>query len=157
MQHTPDFEEFARLAQEADLVPVYRQLLADTLTPVSAYCKLQWGPCSFLFESVVGGEKVGRYSFLGSDPFLQLDAYGRKVVLTEDGRRTEYEVDDPLDELQKKLEGFRRCTCRACRGFAAARWAMRVTMSSATPNTCRIRPRTIGTCPICRFRFTTGW
>jgi anthranilate synthase component 1 len=67
MQHTPDFEEFSHLAREADLVPVYRQLLADTLTPVSAYCKLQWGPCSFLFESVVGGEKVGRYSFLGSE------------------------------------------------------------------------------------------
>ncbi len=107
MQHTPDFEEFSKLSQTADFVPVYRQLLADTLTPVSAYCKLQWGPCSFLFESVVGGEKVGRYSFLGSDPFLQLDAYGRKVVLTEDGRRTEYEVDDPLEELEKKLAGYR--------------------------------------------------
>ncbi len=107
MQHTPDFEEFSRLAGEADLVPVYRQLLADTLTPVSAYCKLQWGPCSFLFESVVGGEKIGRFSFLGSDPFLQLDAYGRQVVLTQDGQRTEYEVDDPLAELGQKLAGYR--------------------------------------------------
>jgi anthranilate synthase component 1 len=58
-------------------------------------------------ESVVGGEKVGRYSFLGSDPFLQLDAYGRKVVLTENGDRREYETDDPLAELETKLAGYR--------------------------------------------------
>ena len=107
MPHIPDFQSFSQLAQEADLVPVYRQLLADTLTPVSAYCKLQWGPCSFLFESVIGGEKIGRFSFLGSDPFLQLDAYGNKVVLTEDGKRSEFQSDDPLAELEKKLAGFR--------------------------------------------------
>jgi len=107
MQHTPDFDAFSRYARQADLVPVYRQLLADTLTPVSAYCKLQWGPCSFLFESVVGGEKIGRYSFLGSDPFLQLNAYGKRVVLTQEGRRTEYEADDPLAELETKLAGYR--------------------------------------------------
>ncbi len=107
MKHTPDFEDFCRLAPQADLVPVYRQLLADTLTPVTAYCKLQWGPCSFLFESVVGGEKVGRYSFLGSDPFLQIDAYGRRVVITQEGKQTEYDVEDPLAELEELLKKFR--------------------------------------------------
>ncbi len=106
MQHTPDFEEFTKLAAQGDLVPVYRQLLADTLTPVSAYCKLQWGPCSFLFESVVGGEKIGRFSFLGSDPFLQMNAYGNKVVITQDGTREEYEAQDPLAELEQKLSQF---------------------------------------------------
>lgn len=107
MQHTPNFEDFSQLARQGDLVPVYRQLLADTLTPVSAYCKLQWGPCSFLFESVVGGEKIGRFSFLGSDPFLQLNAYGQRVVLTEDGKTTEYQAEDPLGELEKKLANYR--------------------------------------------------
>ncbi len=107
MSHTPDFAEFSRHAKVADLIPVYRQLLADTLTPVSAYCKLQWGPCSFLFESVVGGEKIGRFSFLGSDPFLQLDAYGHRIVLTQDGNRTEYEAQDPIAELENKLAGYR--------------------------------------------------
>src|SRR5688500_7714204 len=55
MQYFPDFATFTRLAPDVDLVPVYRQLVSDTLTPVSAYCKLQAMPHPFLFESVVGG------------------------------------------------------------------------------------------------------
>ena len=104
MKHRPDFEEFCRLAQEADLVPVYRQLMSDTLTPLTAYCKVQWGPCSFLFESVIGGEKIGRYSFLGSDPFLQLEAYGNEIVVTRDGKQERFDCDDPLDELGRRLD-----------------------------------------------------
>jgi len=103
----PDFETFSRLAQEGDLVPVYRQLLSDTLTPVAAYCRIQSGEHAFLFESVIGGEKVGRYTFLGSEPFLQLEAFGKHIVITEDGQRTERESDDPLQELQTLLDRFR--------------------------------------------------
>ena len=66
MPHRPTFDEFAALAQGHTVVPVYRRLTGDTLTPVSAFCKLQEGDWSFLFESVVGGERVGRYSFLGA-------------------------------------------------------------------------------------------
>src|SRR5262245_33878826 len=65
MKHRPDFDTFRKLAQSGKLVPIFRQLVSDTLTPVSAYCKIQSGNASFLFESVVGGEKIGRYSFLG--------------------------------------------------------------------------------------------
>jgi len=107
MQHFPDFETFSRAAREANLVPVYRQLVGDTLTPVSAYCKIQWGSSAFLFESVVGGERVGRYSFLGSDPFLQIEAYGRRVVITEGETRREFEADDPLKELETLLARYR--------------------------------------------------
>jgi anthranilate synthase component 1 len=107
MQHLPSFDTFAKLARDADLVPVYRQLVSDTLTPVSAYCKIQWGPGAFLFESVVGGERIGRYSFLGSDPFLQLDAYGRHVVITRPDGVEEYESDDPLQDLQDLLQKYR--------------------------------------------------
>ena len=85
--HRPDFDTFCDLSRRADFVPVYRELLSDTLTPLSAYCQTQWGPCSFLFESVVGGEKIGRYSFLGSDPFLQLEAFGNDVVVTRDNEQ----------------------------------------------------------------------
>ncbi|MGH7130138.1 MAG: anthranilate synthase component I family protein, partial [Planctomycetaceae bacterium] len=88
-------------------VPVYRQLVSDTLTPVSAYCKVRWGACSFLFESVVGGEKIGRYSFLGSDPFLRLDAYGHQVVVTRDSRTEQSEATDPLAELERLLAEHR--------------------------------------------------
>src|SRR6202049_4560871 len=81
MQYRPSFSEFVELARQATVVPIYRQLIGDTLTPVSAFCKIQEGDWSFLFESVVGGERLGRYSFLGSGPFLRFQAYGARVIL----------------------------------------------------------------------------
>jgi anthranilate synthase component 1 len=55
MRYFPSFQEFVELAGGHSVVPVYRQLIGDTLTPVSAFCKVQEGEWSFLFESVVGG------------------------------------------------------------------------------------------------------
>src|SRR6266702_1488543 len=81
MRHYPDYEHFVKLAQGKNLVPVYRQLVGDTLTPVSAFCKIQEGDWAFLFESVVGGERLGRYSFLGSGPFLHFQSYGHRIRL----------------------------------------------------------------------------
>jgi anthranilate synthase component 1 len=107
MKHRPDFETFSRLAEQGDLVPIYRQLTGDTLTPVSAFGKIDTGPCSFLFESVVGGERVGRFSFLGADPFLQFAAYENEVVLTTGVEVRRYSVDDPLKELERQLGPFR--------------------------------------------------
>src|SRR5438128_12688289 len=52
------------------LLPLYRDILTDLETPVSAYCKTARGPYSFLLESVTGGERVGRYSFIGIDPYM---------------------------------------------------------------------------------------
>src|SRR6478609_11800616 len=96
MRHRPTFDEFAALARRASLVPVYRQLVGDTLTPVSAFCKVQVEGPAFLFESVVGGERVGRYSFLGSDPFLTLSACGNRLVVTDGEKSEERESADPL-------------------------------------------------------------
>src|SRR3954462_4285163 len=79
MRHYPTFEEFVELSRHASLVPVYRQLIGDTLTPVTAFCKIQEGDWAFLFESVIGGERLGRYSFLGAGPFLLFEAFGRNV------------------------------------------------------------------------------
>ena len=107
MKHFPDFEGFSSLAGDSDLVPVYRQLLSDTLTPVSAYGRLNLGDSSFLFESVVGGEQIGRYSFLGTDPFLQLEAYGQNVVVTDSNGQKRYQALDPLDELATMLEKYK--------------------------------------------------
>ena len=76
----PDFETFQGLAAGAQLVPVYRRLVSDSLTPVTAFHKLDAGRCACLFESVVGGEKVGRYSFLATEPFFEIEAYGRRVT-----------------------------------------------------------------------------
>ncbi|MCY2968897.1 MAG: anthranilate synthase component I [Planctomycetota bacterium] len=103
----PDFETFSRLASQGSLVPIYRQLVADTLTPLSAYSKLQWGESSFLFESVVGGEQIGRFSFLGADPFLQIEAFGNTVVVTRDGVPQTHTSDDPLRDLEELVAKYR--------------------------------------------------
>src|SRR5260370_40835518 len=115
MRYSPSFEEFVELARQANLVPVYRQLIGDTLTPVSAFCKIQEEDWSFLLESVVGGEKVGRYSFLGSGPFLRFQAFDRHVVMQQSpvdgssGKRPrppapeELDHPDPLKLLEEKL------------------------------------------------------
>src|SRR6266480_7473049 len=84
MRYRPSLDEFMELARTASLVPVYRRLTGDTLTPVSAFCKIQEGDWSFLFESVVGGERIGRYSFLGAGPFRKFEARG-DAVRTQDG------------------------------------------------------------------------
>jgi len=106
MSHFPDFETFSQLARQGNIVPVYRKLVSDTLTPVSAYCKIAQGEHSFLFESVIGGEKIGRYSFVGSNPFLELEAFETRVVIREGGRSSEFESPDPLADLQKQLDKF---------------------------------------------------
>src|SRR5213595_1149855 len=80
-RYHPSPEEFVELAKRHSLVPVYRQLVGDTLTPVSAFCKIQESDWSFLFESVVGGERHGRYSFLGAGPFLRFQAFGPRIRL----------------------------------------------------------------------------
>jgi anthranilate synthase component I len=80
MPHYPNFATFSKLAETADYVPVYRRVLSDVLTPVSAFHKIDDGGSACLFESVIGGEKVGRYSFLAAEPFLDLEAFGKKVV-----------------------------------------------------------------------------
>ncbi|MBL9122961.1 MAG: anthranilate synthase component I [Planctomycetaceae bacterium] len=110
MSHSPDFETFRRLAQGADLVPIYRRLTCDTLTPVSAFHRIDSGDCACLFESVIGGERVGRYSFLTADPFLRLDAYDREVVVTTPEGVQRFESADPLDELKRRVESIRAAT-----------------------------------------------
>src|SRR3954453_14274990 len=108
MRYFPSFDEFAALAAGHTVVPVYRQPLGDSLPPVSAFCMLQEGDWSFLFESVVGGERLGRYSFLGSGPFLKFQAFDHRVVLQEPGQpATELEHPDPLRLLEEKLAACR--------------------------------------------------
>src|SRR5437763_487647 len=108
MRYHPPFDEFVRLASQGNLVPVYRQLTGDSLTPVSAFCKIQEGDWAFLFESVVGGERMGRYSFVGSGPFFRFEAFDRKVV-AQAGRGVKQESthSDPLRLLEEKLSAFR--------------------------------------------------
>jgi anthranilate synthase component 1 len=89
MSHYPDFAMFSKLAASADYVPVYRRVLSDVLTPVSAFHKIDDGGPACLFESVIGGEKVGRYSFLAAEPYMVLEARGNHVDVTGGGENSD--------------------------------------------------------------------
>lgn len=107
MPHRPSFDEFAALARTHTIVPVYRQLTGDSLTPVSAFKKIDASDRAFLFESVVGGERHGRYSFLGADPFLTIEAYADQLTIRDiDGQRT-LTHPDPLKVLEETIACFR--------------------------------------------------
>jgi anthranilate synthase component I len=106
--YDPDFETFARRAGEGNLIPVCREILADTETPVTALMKLADRPHLFLLESVEGGEKWGRYSFLGADPRLIFRIRGKEVIIEEGGtvRRLPH-GGDPLGLLKGLLDRCR--------------------------------------------------
>ncbi|MGI9432608.1 MAG: anthranilate synthase component I, partial [Myxococcota bacterium] len=86
----PSREEFVRLASQGNLVPVVREILADLETPLSLFRKLDDGATSFLFESVEGGEKWARYSFVGTGARAVYEARDGAASWTEDGRTREF-------------------------------------------------------------------
>jgi anthranilate synthase component 1 len=101
---SPSRKEFSRLAATHSLVPVYRTLTADLETPVSAFLRLASDePECFLLESVEGGEKVGRYTYIGIRPFRKIIARGRTLSITEKGKRRQIEGD--IFALLKNLLG----------------------------------------------------
>src|SRR5689334_25162376 len=87
--YSPSLEEFRILALQGNLIPVTRKLLADSETPLSAYRKIRGVDESFLFESVEGGEHLGRYSFVGCNPRAVIRQTGNRVELLENGKVTE--------------------------------------------------------------------
>jgi anthranilate synthase component I len=88
-------------------VPVYRTLLSDSLTPVSAFQKLAGGEWSFLLESVVGGERIGRYSFLGAQPFATFIANGKRVRIESAAAPEEFDSPNPMEELSRRIKAYR--------------------------------------------------
>ena len=104
----PSREEFVRLASQGNLVPVVREILADLETPLSLFRKLDDGATSFLFESVEGGEKWARYSFIGTGARAIYEARDGEARWTEGGRTREFRVEgDPLVPLRERLAGVR--------------------------------------------------
>src|SRR3970282_329951 len=100
------FDEFKELAQRGTFVPVYKEIVADLLTPVSAFPKVaEHSGYAFLLESVEGGEQVGRYSFLGKDPFLILRSREGKTIIDRMGEATE--TDKPfIATVRELMAGF---------------------------------------------------
>lgn len=103
----PDIKEFRALCKRGNLIPVYREILADMDTPVSAFLKIGGSP-SFLLESVVGGEKWARYSFLGSNPSKIIRGRGKKIEIREREKKpVVFETEDPVAVLKKELSVYR--------------------------------------------------
>src|ERR671939_1771098 len=105
--YVTSFDEFKELAQRGTFVPVYKEIVADLLTPVSAFLKIaDHADYAFLLESVEGGEHVGRYSFLGKDPFLILRSRDGKTTIERAAQTTESERPF-IETLRKLMADFR--------------------------------------------------
>ncbi len=115
----PDFKEFVRLSRDATLVPVAKSISADLLTPVSAFLAIAEGePDAFLLESVEGGEKIGRYTFLGVRPFLRLKSRGSQIKI-ERGRKVERRSGDIFQVMKELLRQHRPAAMEGLPPFTA--------------------------------------
>ncbi len=104
----PSFEEFKELSKRGNLIPVYREILADEETPVTALLKIRKRPYAFLLESVEGGEKWGRYTFLGADPLAVVRVKPSEVEVRSNGSLVQLpHGGDPLAVLKELLARYR--------------------------------------------------
>jgi anthranilate synthase component 1 len=103
----PSLDEFKQKAKKGNLIPVYREILADMETPVSAFLKIDDGRHSFLLESMEGGEKWARYSFLGSRPSVIVRTSGRQAEIVRSGKSSKLTFDrDPLEIVKNVLADY---------------------------------------------------
>src|SRR5579864_3867930 len=115
----PDFKEFSRLAREATLVPVVKSVSADLLTPVSAFLAISREEThAFLLESIERGEQIGRYTFLGSRPYMRVKGDQGKVEI-ERGRRSEVVQENVFQVLKRLLREHHPATIPGLPPFTA--------------------------------------
>src|SRR4051794_8599653 len=100
----PNFREFANLSRSSTLIPVSKSVSADLLTPVSAFLAFAAAePYAFLLESVEHGEKIGRYTFLGANPYMRVSADKNGVMIVR-GRKTERMAGEPIEIIRELLK-----------------------------------------------------
>jgi anthranilate synthase component 1 len=115
----PDFQTFSLLARTSTLVPVVKSISADLLTPVSAFLAIAADePDAFLLESVEGGERIGRYTFLGVRPFLRLQSRGDQIHI-ERGRKLETRTGNIFDAIKELLRHHRPAAIEGLPPFTA--------------------------------------
>ncbi len=104
----PDLNAFKQHAAPGALVPVYREIVADLETPVSAYMKLSQGEqYAFLLESVELAAFIGRYSFIGANPSIIFRSKGTSVEIIREGNAETYTAEKPLDELRTLMQAYK--------------------------------------------------
>lgn len=104
----PDCDEILKMAPDYDIIPVCREIYADVITPITLLRKLAAvSKRYYLLESVEGGEKWGRYSFLGFDPVMRVKCSCGKVTIEKDGDETEKVTDKPLEVLREILKDYK--------------------------------------------------
>jgi len=107
-QYSLSLDQFRRCAREGNLIPLYREILADYETPVSAFAKIDHGPSAYLLESVEGGEKWARYSFLGGGaPVVVYEDAGDLILLRGKLKKRIPSLGQPLERLRELMEGYR--------------------------------------------------
>ena len=106
-RYSLSLDEVAALQDQGNLIPLYRELIADLETPVSAYLKVAEGPYSFLLESVEGGQSLARYSFIGADPYLTVRLEEGVAYANQSGYKQAIPYDDPLVALQSFLSPYK--------------------------------------------------
>src|ERR1051325_2279277 len=115
----PDYKEFSRLSREATLVPVVKSVMADLLTPVSAFLAISRGEeHAFLLESVERGEQIGRYTFLGVRPYMRLRTRGAEIIL-EKGKVRERRQGNVFQIAKQLLEQHRPAAISGLPPFTA--------------------------------------
>ena len=106
-RYSPSLDEVRELSRQGNVIPIYREILADLETPVSAYLKVARGPYSFLLESIEGGERLARYSFIATEPFARVTLKDGVADAVIHGQDRKMEFTDPLDALQELLGPYR--------------------------------------------------
>jgi anthranilate synthase component 1 len=115
----PDYKEFSRLAREATLVPVVKSVMADLMTPVSAFLAVAGGEKdAFLLESVERGEQIGRYTFLGARPYMKLRASGNEITI-ERGKKQEQRQGNVFQVAKQLLQQYKPAVVEGLPPFTA--------------------------------------
>ena len=103
----PSKKEFIKLAKRGNLIPVYAEIAAGFETPLSAFAKIDRSEFSYLLESIEGGARIARYSFLGSDPELIFMSKGKNITIIEGGKKKTFKTNkDPLEEIKSIMKRF---------------------------------------------------